>query len=58
MQISLFKKNNEGLDIITFRTKLFQFRWFTDCGYWFIYIYLGSRYYRFGSAGFLTGKLK
>jgi hypothetical protein len=56
--MKLLKKNDDGLDIIIFRSKLFQFRWFTDCGYWFIYIHIGKRYYRFSNAGYLSGKFK
>jgi hypothetical protein len=42
----------------SFISKLFQFRWFMDCGEWFLYIHLGKRYYRFSSCGFLQGKSK
>jgi len=35
----------------------FVINWFTDCGDWFIYVYLGKRYWRFSSAGFLSGQL-
>jgi hypothetical protein len=31
----------------------FQFRWFTDCGDWFLYIHIGKNWWRFGSCGFL-----
>jgi hypothetical protein len=58
MKLKLLKKHEEGLDVIIFKSKLFQFRWFTDCGYWFIYIHIGKRYYRFSNAGFLSGKFK
>lgn len=62
MRLRLFEKyytNNkfQGWYLIIFRSKLFQFRWFTDCGDWFLYIHLGRKYWRFSSAGFLKGKL-
>ena len=33
----VLKKNKEGLDILCFSIGKFSFRWFTDCGQWFIY---------------------
>lgn len=36
------------------KNKNFQFRWFTDCGEWFIYIHLGKRWWRFSGAGYLS----
>jgi hypothetical protein len=42
---------------ISFRSKPFQFRWFMDCGEWFIYIHIGKRYWRFSSAGYLKGRV-
>jgi hypothetical protein len=37
---------------------LFQFRWFTDCGDWFLYIHICKYYVRFSSAGFKAGKVR
>lgn len=37
------------------KNRNFQFRWFTDCGEWFLYIHLGKKWWRFSSAGFLKG---
>jgi hypothetical protein len=56
MLFKLYTKNEDGTDILIFKSKLFQFRWFTDCGYWFIYIHIKNRYFRFSNAGFLSGK--
>jgi len=36
-----------------FVSKYFQFRWFTDCREWFLYIHLGKRWWRFSGAGFM-----
>lgn len=58
MSIKLLKKYENGIKILIFRSRLFQFRWFTDCGYWFIYVHFAKRYYRFSNAGFLSGKTK
>jgi len=61
MKVKLFKKfythygKYQGFDFIIFRTKPFQFKWFTDCGEWFVYIYFGKRWVRFSSCGFLKG---
>jgi hypothetical protein len=37
---------------------VFQIRWFTDCGYWFIYLHLWKHYIRFSNAGFTKGRFK
>jgi len=61
MKIKLFKKyytiheGYQGIDFIIFKTKWFQFKWFTDYGEWFVYIYLGKRWVRFSSCGFMKG---
>jgi len=34
---------NECYNYIIFTNKLFQFRWFTDFGDWFLYIHLGKK---------------
>lgn len=36
----------QGWNLIVLRTKPFQFRWFTDCGYHFLYINLGKKCWR------------
>lgn len=48
-------KNFQGTYIFHLVTDHFQFRWFTDCGEWFLYINLGKRWWRFSGAGFLKG---
>lgn len=36
-----------GMYILFFRIGRFQFKWFTDCGEWFIYlIWNGKKFYR------------
>lgn len=49
-----------GWDILWFRTWHFHFKWFTDCGDWFIYLEWRTKketwYIRFSSAGFMKGK--
>lgn len=57
-RLIVMRKYGDGTDFLIFRTKPFQFRWFTDCGYWFLYIHFGKRYFRFSDAGFLTGRNK
>lgn len=46
-----------GWDILEFKIGRFEFRWFTDCGEWFLYIEwdFGEEVkgYRFSSAGYL-----
>lgn len=51
-------KSYQGTEIFELIAMYFQFRLFTDCGEWFLYIHLGKRWYRFSSAGFLKGKLR
>ncbi len=45
----------QGIYILYLITKLFQFRWFTDCGEWFLYIHLGKKWWRFSGAGYMKG---
>lgn len=49
-----------GWDILWFRTWHFFFKWFTDCGEWFVYLEWHWKrtvwYLRFSSAGFMKGK--
>jgi hypothetical protein len=47
----------QGCYIFWLITKPFQFRWFTDCGDWFIYIHLGKYYWRLGRAGIMRGSV-
>lgn len=48
------EKRYQGIKILEFNTPLFRFKWFTDCGDWFIYIITKSEtVYRFGSAGYM-----
>lgn len=46
-----------GWDILWFKIGKFEFRWFTDCGEWFIYIEwddgIRVKGHRFSSAGYL-----
>ena len=51
-------KNYQGTHILNLVTKPFQFRWFTDCGEWFLYIHLGERWWRFSGAGYMKGVSK
>jgi len=50
------KENFQGWRFIYFISKPFRFRWFTDCGDWFLYIHCGKRYWRFSSAGYVSSK--
>ena len=47
--------NPKDMDILWFSIGKFAFRWFTDCGEWFVYIELEQdkkiKGYRFSSAG-------
>ena len=49
------EKYSEDIDILWFSIGKFNFRWFTDYGWWFIYIELEDdkniKGYRFSSAG-------
>ena len=51
-----FSKKYQGTYIFEIISKPFQFRWFTDCGEWFIYIHLGNHWLRFSSVGYMRGK--
>jgi nuclear transport factor 2 (NTF2) superfamily protein len=48
----------QGWTIFVLRIKRFAFRWFTDCGEWFIYLEMGKRNIRFSSCGYLNWKDK
>ena len=48
-------RDYQGTHIFQFITKPFQFRWFTDCGEWFLYIHLGKKWWRFSGAGYMKG---
>lgn len=39
-------KGCEGFDYFILRTKVFQIRFFKDCGYKFLYIHVGKKYKR------------
>jgi hypothetical protein len=58
MTFKLLRKNEDGMDVFILCTKPFQLRWFTDCGYWFIYVHFGKKYFRFSNAGYLSRKTK
>jgi len=57
ISIEIYKKNEYCIDILTIKFFKFLFKWFIDCGDWFIYVYWGFKYLRFSSAGFLYGKI-
>lgn len=48
------KEDYQGIYILFIKIKEYGIGWFTDCGDWFFYIYLGKHGVRFSSAGFLT----
>jgi len=50
------KHKYQGIHIISFISKPFQFRLFTDCGEWFLYIHIVDRWWRFSGAGYLRGR--
>lgn len=51
------QKTYQGTYFLQFKvSKYFFFNWFTDCGDWFIYIYIIKMWFRFGSCGYLSGK--
>jgi nuclear transport factor 2 (NTF2) superfamily protein len=63
MKLIINKQNPEPMyrdckQYLILITKPFQFRWFTDCGEWFLYIHLGKRYWRFSGAGYMKGVSK
>lgn len=51
-----------GWDILWLTIKNFTFRWFTDCGEWFIYLEHEkdgtTKYVRFSSAGYMKGSYR
>jgi hypothetical protein len=49
------EKSYQGTYRLIFITRLFQFRWFTDCDEWFLYIHIGKRWWRFSGAGYMKG---
>ncbi len=52
------RQDYQGIYILWFDWKIFKFRWFTDCGEWFIYIYFGKyRWIRFSGAGYMSGRV-
>lgn len=50
------KKNEQGIIILSFKIKNFSFKWFTDCGDWFIFLISKNNYVRFSSSGFMKWK--
>lgn len=46
----------QGTYIFMLDINKFRFSWFTDCGEWFIYIHIGSKWWRFSSCGFIKSK--
>lgn len=48
----------QGINILSFKIFKFQFKWFTDCGSWFIYIYFGKNFIRLSDCGNYISKLK
>lgn len=55
-EFKVMRRYYNGWKFLILRSRLFQFRWFTDCGYWFLYIHIGKRYWRFSDIGYLSGK--
>lgn len=46
------KENYQGFYILFIKIKRYGIGWFTDCGEWFLYFYLGKKHcVRFSSAG-------
>lgn len=43
--------------IFELKTKIITIRWFVDCNEWFFYVYLGKKWWRFSSVGFLRGNV-
>ena len=50
----------QGIEIIMFGTPVFKFKWFTDCGEWFIYLIFGKsgKYIRFSSVGTMSNFIR
>jgi hypothetical protein len=48
-------RDYQGMYIFHLVTNYCQFRWFTDCGEWFLYIHIGKRWWRFSGAGYMKG---
>ena len=54
--MKILQKYSQGIYILYFKIFNFKFDWFTDCGSWFLYLYLGKYYIRFSDAGFIKGR--
>lgn len=52
-----YSKSLRGTYKLIISTKLFKFRWFTDCGHWFLYIHLGKKWCRFSDQGYMSGEV-
>ena len=48
----------QGINILSFKILKFKFKWFTDCGSWFIYMYFGKSFIRFSDCGTYISKLR
>lgn len=46
----------QGIIIFELKIGKFTFRWFTDCGDWFIYLQRKSKWWQFSSAGYMSWK--
>jgi hypothetical protein len=43
--MKILKKHELGWDILWFRIGRYRFKWFTDCGEWFIYFIWNAKKY-------------
>ena len=55
-------KSYQGTEIIMLCTPLIKFKWFTDCGDWFVYFVFGddecTKWVRFSNCGTLSNFIK
>lgn len=58
MNFKFIKSHENGVYFLVFTTKMFKLKWFTDYGFWFVYIHFGKRFYRVSNNGCLSGKTK
>lgn len=59
MKIKINKKCNCGCNqkaYLYIKLGKFSLSWFTEFGFWFVYIHFGKRFCQFSSGGFLKGK--
>lgn len=54
------KSSYQGSEILMLYTPIFQIKWFTDCGDWFVYLVFGKskKWIRFSSCGTLSNFIK